>query len=44
MLLAVTDQGWEDYAHWQQHDPKRVARINELLGDAMRHPFTGPSR
>ena len=41
MLLAFTDQGWEDYAHWQQHDPKMMERINELLRDTMRHPFFG---
>lgn len=41
MLLAFTDQGWEDYAYWQQNAPKLVERINELLRDTMRHPFTG---
>jgi toxin YoeB len=41
MLLGFTSQGWGDYSYWQQTDPKIVERINELLKDTMRHPFTG---
>jgi toxin YoeB len=41
MLLGLTDRGWEDYSLWQNSDPKVTARINELLKDALRHPFFG---
>jgi toxin YoeB len=41
MLLSFTAHGWEDYLHWQTADPKISARINELLKDMLRHPFTG---
>ena len=33
--------GWEDYLYWQQTDRKMVQRINELIRDALRNPFTG---
>jgi toxin YoeB len=41
MRLAFSPRGWEDYLHWQAEDPKMVARVNELLCDAMRSPFQG---
>ena len=41
MLLAFTDRGWEDYGHWQAHDARMLERINDLLRDMLRHPFTG---
>ena len=33
--------GWEEYLHWQETDRKILPRINELIRDAMRNPFTG---
>lgn len=39
--LGWSPQGWRDYLHWQQSDPKMVSRINELIRDALRHPFEG---
>jgi toxin YoeB len=33
--------GWEDYLFWQQTDPKILLRINELIRDSLRNPFTG---
>lgn len=41
MKLAWTDQGWEDYLHWQRVDPKMVGRINEIIRDRRRNPFHG---
>ncbi|MBB4063306.1 Txe/YoeB family addiction module toxin [Gellertiella hungarica] len=41
MKLQWAPTVWEDYVYWQQTDMKVVARINELLRDAMRHPFEG---
>jgi len=41
MLLSFTEGSWEDYLHWQQTDAKVVIRINELLRDTLRHPFSG---
>ncbi|MBX3570188.1 MAG: Txe/YoeB family addiction module toxin [Rhizobiaceae bacterium] len=41
MKIHWTEQGWNDYLHWQAADAKIVERINELLREARRHPFTG---
>ena len=41
MRLTFTREAFEHYLYWQQNDEKLAARINDLLTDAMRHPFTG---
>ena len=41
MKLIFADQAWEDYVHWQQQDKRIVKRINELIDDTMRSPFSG---
>lgn len=39
--LAFDPNGWEDYVNWQTQDRKRLRRINQLLADVLRDPFTG---
>ncbi len=41
MRLSWLPNGWKDYLYWQQHDRKVLSRINELIRDAQRNPFTG---
>jgi toxin YoeB len=41
MKYVFVDESWEDYLYWQKTDKKMVARINELLKDISRNPFTG---
>ena len=41
MRLIFSEQAWEDYLHWQAHDPKLLVRINELIKECSRTPFTG---
>ena len=41
MNLLWTAAAWDDYLHWQRSDPAVLAKINELIRDAMRTPFTG---
>ena len=41
MKLIFAEQAWEDYVYWQQQDKRMVKRINELIENAMRAPFTG---
>ena len=41
MNLTFSPQAWADYVYWQGTDPKTVERINELLKDMARNPFTG---
>jgi toxin YoeB len=39
--LVFSPQAWEDYQHWVQTDRKLVGRINELIKDTMRNPYSG---
>ena len=41
MQKAWTDDAWEDYLYWQTQDKKTLKRINKLLKDIDRSPFTG---
>ena len=41
MKLVFSEQAWEDYLHWQAHDPKLLLRINALIKECGRTPFTG---
>ena len=39
--ILFDENAWEDYNYWLSHDVKNLRRINELIKDIMRHPFTG---
>jgi toxin YoeB len=39
--LIFADQAWDDYVHWQANDQKIVKRINLLIKDIKREPFSG---
>ena len=41
MILAWTQDAWEDYLYWQAQDKKTLKRINALIKDALRAPFEG---
>jgi toxin YoeB len=41
MKLLWADEAWDDYLWWQANDSKLLIRINELLRDTQRGPFTG---
>ena len=41
MKYVFVDESWEDYVFWQGTDKKMVRRINELLKDISRNPFSG---
>lgn len=44
MKLIFSEQAWEDYLHWQEHDPKLVQRINGMIKEALRTPFAGTGK
>jgi toxin YoeB len=44
MKLIFHQQAWEDYLHWQVHDPKLVLRLNGLIKECSRTPFTGTGK
>ena len=41
MKLIFADEAWEDYLHWQKQDRKMVERINKLIREVQREPFSG---
>ncbi|MDO5653264.1 MAG: Txe/YoeB family addiction module toxin [Brachymonas sp.] len=41
MKLVFADAAWEDYLYWQQHDRKMLERINKLIREVQREPFSG---
>ena len=41
MRLLWEDRAWEDYLYWQTRDRNTLKRINALIQDMKRSPFTG---
>ena len=41
MKLIFVDESWEDYLYWQKTDRKILERINNLVKDISRNPYTG---
>ncbi len=41
MKLVFAEKAWEDYLYWQKTDKKILKRINALIKDIQRNPFTG---
>ena len=40
-MICFSYQAWEDYIYWSKNDKKILKKINELIKDILRHPFTG---
>ena len=41
MKLIFAERAWEDYLYWQGTDRKVLARINHLIREIQREPFSG---
>ena len=41
MKLIFADEAWEDYLCWQKQDKRMVKRINKLILETQREPFSG---
>lgn len=41
MKLLWEDRAWEEYLQWQTQDKKTLKRINALIRDMQRSPFSG---
>ncbi|MBF0264879.1 MAG: Txe/YoeB family addiction module toxin [Gammaproteobacteria bacterium] len=39
--LCWTNEAWSDYLYWQTQDKKTLKRINKLILDTKRTPYTG---
>ncbi len=44
MKLVFSETAWDDYLHWQAHDTKLLKRLNELIRECTRTPFTGTGK
>ena len=44
MRLVFSDRAWEDYLYWQTNDPKLLARLNGLIKECTRTPFSGTGK
>lgn len=41
MILSWTEGAWEDYLYWQKEVKQRLKRINLLIKEIFRDPFSG---
>ena len=44
MNIAFSSNGWDDYLFWQTTDRKILARLNNLIKECSRTPFTGTGK
>ena len=44
MKLVFAPAAWEDYLHWQRADANVLDRVNSLIKECLRTPFTGTGR
>ncbi len=41
MEIVFTKKAWDDYVYWQTMDIKMPKRVNPLIKDILRTPFSG---
>lgn len=44
MRLIFSDAAWDDYQYWHKHDRKMMERINKLIREVKRYPFSGAGK
>ncbi len=44
MHLVWTPEAWEDYLSWQATDKGKVKKINGLIREILREPFSGTGK
>lgn len=44
MKLVFHEKAWDDYLCWQAQDKKRLHRVNELIRECVRTPFSGTGK
>jgi len=44
MKICFTPEAWEDYCYWQVNDKSSLKKINELIKDIIRTPFSGKGK
>ena len=41
MKYTFVDESWDDYLYWQRTDKKMMIKINDLLKDISKTPYSG---
>ena len=41
MRIVFSSQAWEDYLHWRKADRRVFKRVNAIIEDIARTPFSG---
>ncbi len=41
MNISFSQTGWKEYTHWAETDKKILFKINDLIKDISRSPFSG---
>ncbi len=41
MLVCFHKNAWEDYLYWQEVDRKALKRINAMIREIQRNPYSG---
>ncbi len=44
MKLVFSDNAWEDYLHWQEKNGTTLSRLNDLIRECRRTPFSGTGK
>ena len=44
MKLVFASQAWQDYLYWQGSQPETLNRLNDLIKECSRTPFTGTGK
>jgi toxin YoeB len=42
--LIWATEAWQDYLSWQENDKRTVGKINDLIKEIRRTPFTGKGK
>lgn len=43
-MILFEQKAWEQYVEWQTLDRKKLLRINSLIKECLRTPFTGTGK
>ena len=41
MKIAWSNRAWNDYLYWQKRDKIKLKRINILIKESLRNPYSG---
>jgi len=43
-MIFFDDNAWEDYLYWQKTDKNKIKKINKLIKECSKTPFTGKGK